>query len=382
MPRPQPETPLGSQARSGPGTQPEAAPVPRHRPARRLTLALRDSTLVAAINTGVALVLTLMALASVPELPSVSMRWQLMGANLVFSQCIGLLIYAPIEALRLTLWWQRPPRALHTLAAAALAVPFGYLLGGMLAGWLVGAGSEPLRQWSPAMLSIGLVSMGTTAFAVHFITHREQLAAERSRAEAADLLARSAQLQLLQQQIEPHMLFNTLATAHALIDEDPPRAQQLLEALSELLRSSMQNNAQATVSLRQEFALLRNYLQLMSLRMGKRLTHSTLLPPELEALQLPPLLVQPLVENAIKHGLDPQVGGGSIQISARREAQRLLIEVVDDGLGLQVADPFAASRIGLSNIRHRLACAYDARASLSLEPNTPRGVVARLSLPL
>ena len=349
-------------------------------PRRKLQVFLRDAAMVLVLNSVVALGLTLFTVAGAPQLDRALLMRVLLG-ELIFSQAIGLPIFGLIELPRLTWWWQRRPPLPSLVLVMALAMPLGYVVGGAIATAVTSTPFQPMLSLGPTALISGAATLVTSVFAVYFILQRERLADERRRAETADLLARSARLQLLQQQIEPHMLFNTLANVHALIDEEPGRAQQMLEALSGMLHASMQMTEQPLVSLQQEFALLAHYLKLMSIRMGPRLGHTLSLPPELEQSMVPPLTIQPLVENAVKHGLAPSVRGGTVHVIARADGDRLLVEVSDDGLGLQVDDPFANGRVGLVNVRKRLAFAFGERASLQLRPNQPHGVIATLALP-
>jgi len=349
-------------------------------PPRKLQVFLRDAAMVLVLNSVVALGLTLFVVAGAPQVDRALLTRVLLG-ELIFSQAIGLPIFGLIELPRLTWWWQRQPPLPSLVLVMALAMPLGYVVGGVIATAVTSTPFQPMLSLGPTALISGAATLVTSVFAVYFILQRERLADERRRAETADLLARSARLQLLQQQIEPHMLFNTLANVHALIDEEPGRAQQMLEALSGMLHASMQMTEQPLVSLQQEFALLAHYLKLMSIRMGPRLGHTLSLPPELEQSMVPPLTIQPLVENAVKHGLAPSVRGGTVRVIARADGDRLLVEVSDDGLGLQVDDPFANGRVGLVNVRKRLAFAFGERASLQLRPNQPHGVIATLALP-
>ncbi len=345
---------------------------------------LRDTGFVVLMNFGITVLLAAFALAAVPAAP-LAQRLVALRIDALYSQCIGLTVFALIEWPRLTWWWRRPPGVLKLGLVTMLAIPAGVVLGGSAAAWLVGA-PGPLASLpalvQPAGLAILLLTALASVIAVHFLTQRDRLLAERLRAENADIRATSARLQLLQQQIEPHMLFNSLANAHALIDEDPARAQQLIEALSELLRTSMQVSLQPLVTMRQEFDLLQHYLQLMAVRMGPRLVWRLDLPANLESVRVPPLTIQPLVENAVKHGLDPQPQGGRIEVSARVDGGQLRVEVADDGIGLQVDDPFATGRIGLDNVRKRLVGSFGEGAGLHLAPQAPHGVRATLLLPL
>lgn len=359
------------------------APGPLGLPPRltRRRVFLRDAGLVLALNAVVALALVLIALVLAPQVTPARVG-QVLLMHMVFSQAIGLSIFGLIEWPRLTLWWQRPPSLPALGAVTAAAIPVGYVLGRSIASALFGLPVELPLSVSPVALLVVFTTVLASLVAVHLITQRDRLETERLRAENANVRAVSARLQLLQQQIEPHMLFNTLANVHALIDAEPARAQQLLEALSEMLHTSMQTGEQPTVTLKQEFKLLEQYLKVMAIRMGSRLRYTLELAPDLEPMRLPPLTLQPLVENAVKHGLDAQPAGGSIRVAARREGGQVVVEVVDDGRGLQLDDPFAAGRIGLGNLRQRLGYAFGDTAQLALADNPPHGVRATVTFPL
>ncbi len=162
----------------------------------------------------------------------------------------------------------------------------------------------------------------------------ERLSSARAAAATAQRQAAEHQLRLLQSQLEPHMLFNTLANLRVLIGIDPPRAQAMLDRLIAFLRATLAASRAGTHSLADEFARLDDYLALMAMRMGARLQPVLTLPPALAALPVPPLLLQPLVENSIRHGLEPKVEGGRIEVSAALEGGQLLLTVLDSGVGL------------------------------------------------
>ena len=206
----------------------------------------------------------------------------------------------------------------------------------------------------------------------------------RARWKQEQLQARvtEAQLKLLQGQIEPHFLFNTLANVQSLIDFDPERAKRMLERFTDYLRASLGQLRDDSTTLAQEFAMLEAYLALMQLRMGERLRVELHLPAELAGIRLPPLLAQPLVENAIHHGLEPQIAGGMVAVSARRVDGRLLIEVADDGQGLQGPRRRSGNGVALGNIRARLATRFGPGATLELLPRDGGGTLARLQIPL
>ncbi|MDC8757392.1 sensor histidine kinase [Janthinobacterium fluminis] len=321
--------------------------------------------------------------------------------NLVASMCIGSSAFIIIDGARLA-WWgeQRRPGwktlALIVLAAVPLAQSAGMALFGALMGVKVtrSASLTSLSAIAPKDLSMLLFTLVACAGGLLFFANKEKIArlealaaAEKARAETVARQALQAQLQLLQAQIEPHMLFNTLANLQGLIGFDPERAQLLLDQLIQYLRATLRSSRAQTTTLAQEFSLMQAYLGLMSVRMGQRLSYTVQLPDALRALAVPPMLLQPLVENAIQHGLEPNIAGGHIAVSAAREGQTLVLTVSDNGLGLGLGlQPAAPARqgthVGLSNIRERLQALYAEQASFTLTDGAPAGAVARLTLPL
>jgi len=192
--------------------------------------------------------------------------------------------------------------------------------------------------------------------------------------------AATAHLKLLQAQIEPHFLFNTLANLHSLIGTNDALARTLLERLNEYLRTSLDHSRAGSGTLADECRLLAAYLDIQSLRMGGRLNWNIDVPPALLEQPFPPMLLQPLVENAIRHGIEPRVGSGKVMLAASIEKQRLRLTVSDDGRGFDSSAP--GSGVGLANIRERLAAIYGAVAELILRENHPTGVIAELWIPL
>ena len=197
----------------------------------------------------------------------------------------------------------------------------------------------------------------------------------QSQAQAALRVAAENQLKLLESQLEPHMLFNTLANLRVLIRLDPARAEAMLDRLIAFLRATLVASQTGAHSLTAEFARIDDYLALMQVRMGPRLRTRLDLPPELANLTLPPMLLQPLVENAIKHGLEPKLEGGRIDVIARRQGDVLLLTVRDTGIGLaQTGSAADGTRFGMRQVRERLATLYGDAAALTLAPATdPEG---------
>ena len=194
--------------------------------------------------------------------------------------------------------------------------------------------------------------------------------------------ATESQLRLLQAQIEPHFLFNTLANVQSLIGHDTPGARQMLVDFTDYLRVGLDQLRHADSTLARELDMARSYLQLFQIRMGERLRYSIDADEEARGAILPPLLLQPLIENAITHGLEPKVEGGAVRIHASVRNGRLDIAVTDDGLGLEAPRRLRrpGNGIALDNIRARLRTRYASEASLSVVAGAA-GTIASISLP-
>ncbi len=195
---------------------------------------------------------------------------------------------------------------------------------------------------------------------------------------ALDRQAIEARLQTLQAQIEPHFLFNTLANVRLLYEVDKPRARLLIQDLGDYLRAALPQMRETTSTLGREVSLALAYLRVLAVRMGDRLQFEVAVPAELEGASFPPMMLLTLVENAIKHGLNPRTGGGRITIRAERVTSGLRIVVADDGVGFRKS---RGGGVGLANTRTRLVTLYGDAASLHLEANSSRGVAAIIELP-
>jgi two-component sensor histidine kinase len=204
-----------------------------------------------------------------------------------------------------------------------------------------------------------------------------------SKRQSLQLQATESQLRLLQGQIEPHFLFNTLANVRSLMDYDPAVAKAMLEAFTDYLRSSLGQLRKTQCTLSAELDMVKSYLLLMQIRMGQRLRYQIEVGNKAGAAVVPPLLLQPLVENAIRHGLEPKVDGGTVRIAASIQGLHLTISVEDDGMGsaAQVHPGSAGNGMALENIRARLQTRYGENATLALEP-TPAGTRVTLQIPM
>ena len=205
----------------------------------------------------------------------------------------------------------------------------------------------------------------------------EQAAAQQTVTEKELTVAK---LSLLHAQVEPHFLYNTLASAQYLTRSDPARADEMLGNLITYLRHSLPRTEDSLSTLGEELERARAYLEILKIRMGPRLALQIEVPEALKAIPLPSMMLQTLVENAIKHGLEPKSGGGTVWIIARQVDDALAVTVADDGQGFNVQS--SGTGIGLKNVRERLRLAYGNAASFNIVANFPTGVAATINVPV
>ncbi len=185
-------------------------------------------------------------------------------------------------------------------------------------------------------------------------------------------------LRLLQAQIEPHFLFNTLSNILSLLDTDSNKGRSMLMDLIRYLRTSLTKTRGDTTTLGQEMGMIRAYLNIFKVRMEGRLRYRIDVPDSIKDLPFPPMLVQPLVENAIKHGIEPKIDGGEVTIRARKDGDVIRLELADTGTGLHEDCDMG---FGLSNVRERLQSLYGDRGRLILGENRPSGLKAIIEVP-
>jgi signal transduction histidine kinase len=259
----------------------------------------------------------------------------------------------------------------------------GLLKGGDPFAWLYD--SDKLRHVATAGLVFGFLYALVVALIAH-LRNREyraltaNLEAEARQSDLSRQLAES-RLKLLQLQIEPHFLFNTLGSAQQLAEKGAPAAARLIGDLIRFLRAATPSMRDQASTLGQEARLAEAYLSIMRTRLGARLQYAIDLPPGVAEAGMPPGMLITLVENAIKHGIEPAPDGGCVVVSATRDRDALTVTVADTGAGLaRGGEP--GQGIGLTNIRERLALLYGPHAALELAENTPRGFIAQIRLPV
>ena len=306
--------------------------------------------------------------------------------QMVYAQAIGLCIWAYIDFGRL-LFRRDPESHLPVGWRGVLLQAGGVTLGYFTGTWLgdLYCGCSTFGTWgqSPHVMAGYLVmAVGASAGISYFFISRGREQRRRQQLAVAQRDAAEARLRLLESQLEPHMLFNTLANLRVLIGLDPARAQAMLDQLIAFLRATLSASRTARHPLADEFARVADYLALMKVRMGERLVVELTLPDALAAQPVPPLILQPLVENAIKHGLEPHVAGGRLSVEAAAESGELVLRVRDTGAGLALTDAAGGTGFGLQQVRERLHTLYGGAAALALTPDAEGGTLAVVHLPL
>ena len=310
-------------------------------------------------------------------------------AALVYSLSIGLTTWLLIDfgadlspSSRATGW----PTGLWGKLLPVFGIAAGYGIGVTLAdswfGWSSWAGASRRQLFLSALVSAVIGTIVTYYFYSRGRSaHLEQKVTEATR------LATEARLKLLEAQLEPHMLFNTLANLRILIGLDANRAQAMLDHIIAYLRATLSASRTSSHPLQREFDRLHDYLELMTVRMGPRLRYTLDLPAELVQHPVPTLLLQPLVENSIQHGLEPKVEGGSLTISARRDGDTVVLEVADTGMGFDPTDPAFThpaspdKGFGVQQIRERLAAVYGPKGTIEFIAAKAGGTRATIHFP-
>jgi anti-sigma regulatory factor (Ser/Thr protein kinase) len=224
----------------------------------------------------------------------------------------------------------------------------------------------------------GAVSTYATHWHEQLVLHHHRSARDRRELEVR--LAQ-AQLQTLKLQLHPHFLFNALNTVTALLHSDPDAAERILSGLSETLRFSLRHAGAHEVALARELEFLHHYVQIQQIRFPRRLAVEFDIPADTRQALVPSLILQPLVENAIRHGIEPRACGGKVEIRAERQNGRLHLTVRDDGVGLRQGGPRAGHGIGLANTQERLARMYGDAQRFELRAGEHGGVTVSIEIP-
>ena len=264
--------------------------------------------------------------------------------------------------------------ALH----AALSMPLIYLAASLLAVPPQVLSVPELRLTKLMLDDAQNFNLAVIAYLLLQLIHRHR--AERALAREVERSLRDAQLHALALELQPHFLFNTLNGIAALVRSDPKTAERMLVSLSDLLRLTLESGKSGQIPLGDEMRQLELYLGLQRMRHGSRLTVRTEIPSELEAARVPAMLLQPLVENALSHGIGGRAGPGTITLRAWRESAQLFLSVEDDGVGIPPGGPDREG-VGLANTRARLGALYPDEYEFRIAPRPEGGTLITIRLP-
>ena len=336
-----------------------------------------------AFATGVSMLLSsqLMFQATVLEHFTIAETLESMGLYFLDILLIALLMTCAIAAIDLRL----PDNGMTRNLALAGAVA-GSVLAGLVVALVVhyGTGPYPPEGWFFGEAMRWSVIGGAITLIYETIRrhhrHRRQLQEAELRRQVVDNEMIAARLKLLEAQIEPHFLFNTLATVKRLYRTEPVDGARMMNHLKEYLQAALPKMRNQLPTLVTELELVRAYLEILAIRMGDRLSFTVDAPGVIPDTPFPAMTLVTLVENAIKHGLNPMPNGGRISIRVIDSEESIAAEIADDGVGFQAGAGTSGTGIGLANIRARLMALYGSGASLTLLQNEPHGVIARVEI--
>jgi two-component system LytT family sensor kinase len=308
--------------------------------------------------------------------------WLITG--LTFTNLVGLLAGAVALAVRRWLWR-------HGVAVRVPAIVLGLALAVAFSVWVTlgvgrrvcGLDSFHVDRWHMLTIAVDAALMAVIALTCALVFLHQRFSADLARRvrDNAHLerLHVEAQLSLLQSKVNPHFLFNTLSTMLELVHNDPGKVERMILNLSEIYRKVLTWPESARVRLEDEVALVRQYLEIEKIRMGPRMEFAIDMPDGVRAVEIPPLILEILVENAVRHGIAPRKDGGSIRVSAARRDGRLLLEVTDNGVG--IGERRTDTGFGLCSVRQRLHLLFGERAELRVEQLPEGGTRAAIELP-
>lgn len=302
------------------------------------------------------------------------------SSRYVYSLSVSISIWLFVEISELCFFYEQMRQLKSTwqrMSGRVLSLIFGFAMGVSIADKWSGYSIFTLIVDDFDQL-IGLIIVTT----IVGTTTTSAFAYWRQAVTTRSMLSES-HLRLLFSQLEPHMLFNTMGTLRALIEIDTPRAINMMDALNNYLRATLKASRSNWHTLTEELDRIRDYLALMSIRMGPRLRYSIDYPGDLSTYLIPPLLLQPLVENAIKHGLEPIIEGGEIHIQVQTFGEHLLLSISDTGIGnLHSNLNLDSTGFGLSHVRERLDNIYHNRANLTIGYREGYTSTLQIRLPL
>jgi len=303
--------------------------------------------------------------------------------NLIVSQSFGISFCSIIMFL---LWIFKPEKAASLVFVIIIGIASGTLIGLQIGSFVLQQiFSITLKQPEKSLFQVIILAITFGMIASYFFysksrlkVSKELIQQERIKRLSSEKEALEANLRLLQAQIEPHFLFNTLSNVLSLIDSNPASGKSMLVDLIHYLRTSLSRTFPDPITLDQEIDMIKAYLNIQKIRMGERLHFKIEVPDAVRQHPFPPMLLQPLVENAVKHGLEPKMEGGEIMIKAMEEGDLIRIEVMDTGSGFSSCHE---AGVGIGNVRERIKLLYGGKGRLIVEENKPNGVRAIIEVP-
>jgi sensor histidine kinase YesM len=302
---------------------------------------------------------------------------------LIISESFGISICSLVNGL---LWLARPKKITSVVFIITIAVAGGTLIGLYLGPFILRHFfSLDMKQNPRALLQMIVLALffgGVISYfffsSVRLRLTQEEIQQERIQRLSKEKEALEANLKLLQAQIEPHFLFNTLSNILSLIDTSPDQGKTMLLDLIHYLRVSLSRTRHELITLNQEIEIIQAYLNILKIRMGDRLRFRIEIPDNLKQQPFPPMLLQPLVENAVKHGIEPQIQGGQIHIKIAEKDGFVRSEIMDSGIGLSTDTDVG---VGMTNVRERLRLLYGENGQMIIEENDPGGVKVVILVP-
>lgn len=306
-----------------------------------------------------------------------------MMVNFYFGQCIGVTTFLLTSFVMVRIRKRhRIVQFLGGSAAMGAGAFFGIVIGTILAGkspvHFIGNRMHFLWEVTVLTISVGLLYRYNLRFQRKIDRAEAQIQDDKIARLTLEKEAAEAHLRALQAQIEPHFLFNTLSNILSLMESRPASGTAMLADLTRYLRAALFKSRAETTTLGQEMEMIRAYLNIFKIRMGDRLLFTIDLPRRLSAAAFPPMLLQPVVENALRHGLEPKIEGGEIRIRAGVANQKIFVEVTDSGIGLH---PSHSHGVGLCNLGERMHALFGDEGRVLLEQNHPTGVIVRIEVP-
>lgn len=309
--------------------------------------------------------------------------------NFITSQIIGLTILVTLHSVY-SIRFRYTNKTQMTFMVTFVAIVIGSLLGvtvfyySLLTATGITFSNFSMSSFLEILMNVSYGIIFSSVI-ISFFMNREKLSkaineVQKHKLSLLDNERRmlESELKLLQSQIEPHFLFNTLSNVIGLIDKNPQRGKSMLESLTHYLRSTLEYTRQESATLADELSMISAYLAIFKERMGKRLQYKIAVDNSLYTQSFPPMLLQPLVENAIKHGLESRLQGGYVHILGERIGDKILLIVEDSGEGLQQE---VGNGVGLANVQQRLKALFADRASIVLEDNKPSGLRVAIEIP-